>query len=253
MNSDFRQVVQDTRRLLHDVYHSQKAYLSLILGIVLGFIVGIVLAVLFYELFDALRDKELGYFDSLVSSFVHELRSPVLTDMMLFITDLGDRTGFMVVGFLLLIFFYFRYRSLIFPMQTGLVLIVAGGLNRWLKSLIERQRPEANSLLEETSLSFPSGHAMGSIAFYGFLIYLTWRLTPNSPLLRWMLSFLLLLLILLIGFSRVYLGVHYPSDVLAGYAAGGACLAIFIAIFSYVRYRYARMGIDTRVTEKEQQ
>lgn len=253
MYSDFRQLVRDFRTLLKDIYHSQKAYLSLILGIVLGFVVGLIFLGLFYELFDALRDKELGSFDSRTSEFIHGLRSPALTEIMLLLTELGDRTGYIIAGSLLLLFFYFRYRSLIFPLQTGLVLIVAGGLNRWLKALIERPRPEANSLLQESSLSFPSGHAMGSVAFYGFLIYLTWRLSPKSPLLRWGISTLLLLLILAIGFSRVYLGVHYPSDVLAGYAAGAACLFIFIAIFSYVRYYYARKGIDRRVTEKEQQ
>lgn len=253
MHADFRQLIHDFRTLVSDIYHSQKSYLRLILGIVLGFVAGILSTYFFYELFDALRDKELAGFDNGVSRFVYEQRSAVLTDIMLAITELGDRTAYIIATALLLIFFYFRYRSLIFPLQTGLVLLVAGGLNRWLKAVIERPRPEGNRLLEETSLSFPSGHAMGSIAFYGFLIYLTWRLTPKNPGLRWLITILLLLLILSIGYSRVYLGVHYPSDILAGYAAGGACLAIFIAIFSYVRYHYARKGIDSRVTRKEQQ
>lgn len=253
MHADFRQLIHDFRTLVSDIYHSQKSYFKLILGVVLGFLAGLLFAWVFYELLDELQDKELGPFDDRISEFVFSLRSSFLTDVMLLITDLGDRTGYIIAGALLLLFFYFRYRSLIFPLQTGLVLIVAGGLNRWLKALIERPRPEANRLLEETSLSFPSGHAMSSIAFYGFLIYLSWRLTPGKPLLRWLITLVLLLLILAIGFSRVYLGVHYPSDVLAGYAAGGACLAIFIAIFSYVRYRYARRGIDSRVTRKEQQ
>lgn len=253
MYADFRQLIRDFRTLVSDLYHSQKSYLSLILGIVLGVIAGVLSIYLFLELFDSLQEKELAVFDNGVSKFVYQQRFPQLTDIMLVVTELGDRTAYIIGGVLLLLFFYFRYRSLIFPLQTGLVLLVAGGLNRWLKALIDRPRPVDDRLTEVHSLSFPSGHAMGSIAFYGFLIYLTWRLTPKNPGLRWLFTVLLVMLILAIGYSRIYLGVHYPSDVLAGYAAGGACLAIFIAIFSYVRYRYARKGIDSRVTSKEQQ
>lgn len=253
MYADFRQVIRDFRALVSDLYQSQKSYLRLLAGIVLGFIAALACIGVFYEILAALNADELGHFDDRIILFIYGFRSDVLTDILLFITELGDRTGYLLAGIALLVFFYFRYRSFIFPLQTGMVLLVAGGLNRWLKALINRPRPDADRLMEAHGLSFPSGHAMSSIAFYGFLIYLTWRLTPKNPVLRWVLTLVLVLLILAIGLSRVYLGVHYPSDVVAGYLAGAACLAVFISIFSYVRYRYARRGIDKRVTSKEQQ
>lgn len=251
MQVNFRKLVHDLRTLLSDLYASYKDYLGLIIGIVVGLVLCGLLINGFFQLLDELQDQELGWFDDAVTAPIHELRSPGLTDFMEVITWMGDRTAYIIFGVSLFIFFYLRYQSLIFPLQTSVVLLVAGGLNRWLKDLIDRPRPMAEHLVEATTMSFPSGHAMSSIAFFGFLIYLSWRLI-STPWIRWLLTTLLALLILLIGFSRVYLGVHYPSDILAGYAAGGACLAVFISIFTYVRYRYARKGKEPQVTADEE-
>jgi len=250
MQVNFSKLYQDFRTLLSDLYTSYKDYLGLIIGIVVGLFLCGLLINGFFHLLDELQDQELGRFDDAITAPIHQLRSPWITDFMEVITWLGDRNAYIIFVVLLFIFFYFRYRSFIFPLQTTVVLLIAGGLNRLLKDLIDRPRPMAEQLVEATSMSFPSGHAMSSIAFFGFLIYLSWRLISTSWI-RWLLTFLLGLLILLIGFSRVYLGVHYPSDILAGFAAGGACLAVFISVFTYVRYRYARKGKEPRVTADE--
>lgn len=89
-------------------------------------------------------------------------------------------------------------------------------------------------LVEESGYSFPSGHSFVSIAFYGFLIYLI----INSKLKKQtkiVLSIVLASLILLIGISRIYLGVHYPSDVTAGFIGGAIYLMIFIEIVKVVK------------------
>lgn len=250
MHHKLQALLRHLKALLKDLYDSYHMYLGFIIGIVVGLVLGGLLINGFFQLFEELTQNELGWFDDAVAMPIHQMRTPWLTDFMLAITWAGDRTAYIIFGTALFIFFYFRYRSLIFPIQTSVVLLISGGLNRWLKDLIDRPRPEAKHLVEATTMSFPSGHAMSSIAFFGFLIYLVWRLV-STPWVRWLLSVLLALLILLIGFSRVYLGVHYPSDVLAGYAAGGACLAIFISIFTYVRYRYARKGKEPQVTADE--
>lgn len=248
----FHELIRNLRTLVADFIDSRRMYLGLLIGIILGFVLGGLLIHIFFELFDELQDKELGQFDDTFSQPIHNLRAAWLTQLLLVITWMGDRNAYIIFTILLFLFFYFRYRSLIFPLQTSMVLILAGGLNRWLKGFIDRPRPDAQHLVEEGSLSFPSGHAMSSIAFYGFLIYLVWRLV-SIPWFRWFLTILLTALILLIGFSRVYLGVHYPSDILAGYAAGGACLAIFMSVFTYVRYRYARKGREPLVVADEQE
>ena len=108
-------------------------------------------------------------------------------------------------------------------------------LNQLLKGLFARPRPYfEHPLLIETSYSFPSGHAMGSFVLYGMLAYFavlalkTWRA-------RTAVVFGAALLVLLIGLSRMYLGVHYFSDVVAGFAAGGVWLSACITAMEFVR------------------
>ena len=103
-----------------------------------------------------------------------------------------------------------------------------------LKNVFQRTRPELAPLVPAPGYSFPSGHALMSAAFYGFLAYLLFRHCP-SPLLKWSLVSLLTLLVLAIGFSRVYLGVHYLSDVLAGFAAGGFLLSVTVLCFEILQ------------------
>lgn len=102
-------------------------------------------------------------------------------------------------------------------------------LNGVLKSLFQRHRPQfQNPFVTEASWSFPSGHAMGSLIGYGLLAYLLWSAVPR-PRMRLALAIGTALLVSAIGFSRMYLGAHYFSDVIGGYAAGIAWLAISIS------------------------
>lgn len=117
-----------------------------------------------------------------------------------------------------------------------------------LKNLFGRPRPQDPLLRTVSGLSFPSGHALLSVAFYGLLIYLVWHNIANK-LLRWILIVLLILLILTIGLSRIYLRVHYASDVLAGFAMGVIWLVLSIWIVRRIE-RYTRKEIAP-VIEKE--
>lgn len=108
-------------------------------------------------------------------------------------------------------------------------LISSAAINTGLKMIFHRQRP-LDMLINETGYSYPSGHSFVSIAFYGFIIYLI----INSKIekkKKYIITGLLSLLILTIGTSRIYLGVHYPSDVLGGFAGGLLYLLIFIKIY----------------------
>ncbi|WP_246281346.1 phosphatase PAP2 family protein [Saccharibacillus qingshengii] len=126
--------------------------------------------------------------------------------------------------------------------EALLVVCATGGsalLNILLKNLFRRDRPDINRLAEESTFSFPSGHSMGAFALYGILAYVLWRLIEPLPL-RIIALLLCILLTLTIGLSRIYLGVHYPSDVIGGYTASAAWLALTIGIFEYWRHRKVR-------------
>ena len=103
-------------------------------------------------------------------------------------------------------------------------------LNQTAKYLFARTRPEDINLVIETGFSFPSGHSMVSLAFYGFFVYLLYH-KKWSKKKRLMACIPLIILTLLVGISRIYLGVHYASDVLAGFALAMAYLIIFIKLF----------------------
>lgn len=102
-------------------------------------------------------------------------------------------------------------------------------INNLIKVIIARPRPEINKLVTETGYSFPSGHSITSMAFYGYLVYLTYKYINNKKIKIPLIIFLILL-IPTIGLSRIYLGVHYTSDVLCGFLLGTIYLILFISI-----------------------
>ena len=101
--------------------------------------------------------------------------------------------------------------------------------NETAKNIFERSRPIGINLIEETGLSFPSGHSMVGLAFYGFIIYLIYKLISNKRK-KQLFTIILSIIILLIGFSRIYLGVHYFTDVIGGFLLGIIYLTIYINI-----------------------
>ena len=111
----------------------------------------------------------------------------------------------------------------------GINLIIITILNQVLKFILQRPRPTEFRIINETGYSFPSGHSMISMAFYGYLIYLIYKHIKNKYL-KWILISILSLLILMIGVSRIYLGVHYTSDVCAGFVISIAYLIVFTRI-----------------------
>lgn len=108
-------------------------------------------------------------------------------------------------------------------------------MNILMKSLFERPRPIFPHLVEASGLSFPSGHAMISFSFYGLLIYIVWREIRNKGV-KYFLVVFLLLLIHLIGFSRIYLKVHFATDVMAGFSLGIIWLILSIFILRKIEY-----------------
>ncbi len=108
-------------------------------------------------------------------------------------------------------------------------LILSFLLNSTLKNILQRPRPTEYMLINEKGYSFPSGHSMVSMAFYGFLIYLIYKFIKNKTLKTILICFLTLL-IFLIGISRIYLGVHYTTDVIAGFLVAISYLILYTSI-----------------------
>lgn len=167
---------------------------------------------------DIMRCDEIGY--SLASKF---LISTSLTPFVKFIANLGGAVFLISLSILLFLVIKNKKIGLSIIANLGIVTI----LNQGLKFLLKRPRPTGYRLVEETGFSFPSGHSMVSLAFYGYLIYLVYKYIKNKYI-KWSIIFLLSILILSIGTSRIYLGVHYTSDVIGGFLASFSYLIIYI-------------------------
>jgi membrane-associated phospholipid phosphatase len=177
--------------------------------------------------------------DVQVSVWLHTHGSPVLTAFLLVITQMHSVLGVFTLS-LIAAFFVWRNGDRLWVLS--LALVVPGGMliNSALKILFDRARPTWDDpLLTLTTGSFPSGHATGSTLFYGFLAcYLVWRMKSDSA--RALVILGCVAMVVLVGFSRVYLGVHYLSDVLAGMSLGTAWLALcMIAVRALARHRDA--------------
>ncbi|EFM13001.1 phosphoesterase PA-phosphatase related protein [Paenibacillus curdlanolyticus YK9] len=176
-------------------------------------------------------------FDERVMTFARKLETPLLSTIMKGITHLGDSWPVVGIGIVaLIVLALLRYR-----IELLFFIVVNGGsawLNTILKQLFQRTRPMAGRLVEAVGYSFPSGHSMAAFTLYGVLAYLLWKhMTLRGS--RAILAGAGTLLVLLIGFSRIYVGVHYPSDVAGAYMASGAWLCVAIGLF---RLRQARVG-----------
>lgn len=162
-------------------------------------------------------------FDKMVYEFLILFKSEGLTTFMRFISDTSR--AFSIVCFILVI--------LILHNKIGLLVLFNALFNslsnQLLKQIIQRQRPLFPHLQHAKGYSFPSGHTMIALSFYGYLLYLTYHLVKR----KWLRNTLYILfgsLILLVGLSRIYLGVHFASDVIGGYIASSIYLIVYISV-----------------------
>ncbi len=172
--------------------------------------------------------NEVTVLDESITNFINlNIQSPILTKIMLAFTFLGSFAGLTLI--IIISFLVLKNKKISLLISINLLIIFL--LNNLLKFIYRRPRPEF-ILIKESGTSFPSGHSMCSIAFYGLLIYLANKYIKNKKKKVLFDSFLVLL-ILLIGFSRIYLNVHYFTDVIFGYIFGLLSLLLFINIVKY--------------------
>lgn len=203
-------------RALWDFSRSSKAALTIVLEIVVGSVALLGSLYVFLEIADEVLEKESIFFDSIITNMITAFRSPQMTEVMLFISFLGGNYFLSLAIILMVLVLWKTHRKDAY--MFGFIFLSGVGLNLLLKEIFQRPRPD-EPLIIEALYSFPSGHAMNSFVFYAALTYFVFFHMKNKKL-GMLLSFLAGLLVFLIGISRVYLGVHYPSDVIAGFLAG---------------------------------
>lgn len=189
----------------------------------------IICLILFVILTTNVLSKDILKMDTVGYNLIANTQSDNLTTIVKFITNLGSSVTFILLAIILIIFTKNKKIGLTIFLNLPFIFII----NQILKIIIARPRPTINPLIIENGYSFPSGHSMVSMAFYGYLIYLIFKYISNKYL-KYFLIIILSFLILAIGLSRIYLGVHYPSDVCAGYLLSLAYLILYIPISNHI-------------------
>lgn len=189
-------------------------------------------------------DQKINQFDSVITSLVQGREAPALTNIMRFFTFIGGGIPVVVLTIIVLFFLYqvlHHRRELIL---FASVVVGSALLNETLKVIFHRARPTLHRIVNANGFSFPSGHSMAAFSLYGILAYLLWR-HISTPVGRGLLIIISITMITAIGVSRIYLGVHYPSDVLGGFLASGSWLTVSIWFYqSYLEKRKPKVSAE---------
>ncbi|AJE49696.1 phosphatase PAP2 family protein [Paenibacillus polymyxa] len=190
-------------------------------------------------------DHQVRHFDHKIITAIGQLESPAMTRLMKCFTMIGSGIPVVIIILIAMFVLYsvLGHRRELFFLAVAVLGSVL--LNMVLKMLFQRARPEINRIIEANGYSFPSGHSMTAFSMYAALTFLLWKHVPSRRG-RILLVVLSSLLILTIGASRIYLGVHYPSDVVGGYFMSGCWMAA--CIWFYQRYEERMLSLRTKST-----
>lgn len=168
-------------------------------------------------------------FDNSLLQFIYSARGPILTKVFLAFTFFGGASVILSITTLLAVIFFYKKEFAYFLLFLG-TMFGNAAFAFLLKIVVHRARPSFSPLIREDSFSFPSGHATLSVAFFGLIAYLLAG-SVKTQAARINIFFVWLFLVFAIGLSRLYLGVHYPTDVLAGYLTGFFWLCLGVGFF----------------------
>ncbi|MBD0335126.1 MAG: phosphatase PAP2 family protein [Cyanobacteria bacterium Co-bin13] len=179
------------------------------------------------QLADEVLEQEAFIFDEAILLWIHQFANPLLDQIMLAVTRLGDPSTVIPLTFIGLIWLWWKWQRRVAAI-FGLTCVGGAVLSTGLKIFFGKPRPRLwPQLITENAYSFPSGHALGSMVLYGFSAYLLAQRFPGHKRLIFGVA---ALLIGSIGFSRLYLGVHWPTDVIAGYSVGFLWISVCIGL-----------------------
>lgn len=179
-----------------------------------------------------LKMDKLSWLDDTVYNFISLFICEELTNFFKFITNFASFAYITIFIIIIFIFIKDKWVGVLVSVNS----VNSAIINKILKSIFVRPRPDVLKLIRQGGYSFPSGHAMASMTFYGLLIYLIYKSNINKKL-KYIFITAFSILILLIGISRIYLGVHYASDIITGYIVSLIYLIIFITIFNKIKLR----------------
>lgn len=202
----------------------------------IAFVMTILLALSFSYLAISIQNETIIDFDHTIISFVQSYETPSLTTFMTVMSWVGSATIVIPITLISLILLYFVWRRRAQALLFFIVIVGTVILNMTLKLYFHRERPDLNRIIEETGYSFPSGHTMMAFSLYIIIAFVTWR-TVQTKVGAVMLTFFAAFMILAIAISRIYLGVHFPSDIIGGFLASGLWLALSIGVYQDIQRR----------------
>ena len=218
-----------------------KSFIGLPLTLVI--VVTVVNVTLLSELTESVMDAEwVVVADKEFTSMLYNIRMPWLSQVLYVITQLGEREAVFIIGAVVTGIFLYR-RRYIAILAFWLVMGGMGLSVRYGKTFISRARPADVAYYEVVHYSFPSGHATTAFALYGLLAYFLYRHLNRSKYQKLCL-WAAFILIVLVGFSRIYLGVHYLSDVLAGFLLGLLWTLVGVSLVEMLMYRNNKLPFN---------
>ncbi|WP_020061788.1 phosphatase PAP2 family protein [Bacillus sp. 123MFChir2] len=173
--------------------------------------------------------------DEYVKGMVTGLQTESSLTFFRYVTKLGSGSG-MAIVLAISLFCLWKKRYYVAMVIYPLSILSTHLINKGIKAIVKRDRPTLNEALDALGYSFPSGHAMLSIVTYGFLAYII-AANVKSVAAKYFVTIAAIVLIVLIGLSRIILSVHYPTDVLAGYCMSGVLLIIAIYLHRFYSAR----------------
>ncbi len=179
---------------------------------------------LIFSMIAMFHESRLGkWIDNEVYSFIYSSESFISTSIFFGATQIGEVWAMITLSLIvvtLLMLYKYKIEALFF----ALTMIMSGVTNPILKNIFDRERPTLLRLIDISGFSFPSGHAMGATAFFGSLMFVAHRILKGKS--KAFVISASALFIILISSSRVYLGVHYPTDIIAGIVGGVICILL---------------------------
>ena len=241
-------VIHQARQTADRANATQSAPKIVARHVITGVVISILFAIIFVRLFDTVTDAghKILPFDFVLLQWMYQHRAPVPNAVAIFLAHTGSPP--VIVGIALLGtivgFFWRKVRGAAWTLPIAV--IGAGVIIQGIKLFVQRPRPQAvphsfQPLLHETGYSFPSGHSLIAMVVYGLLGYFALHLFRNEAA-RLVVRIVTMLVVFCIGASRVYVGVHYPTDVLAGWTAGVPWLLACLALHEVLARRWPSSG-----------